>query len=76
MTISLANEIIDEAIIEARVKNGWDEDTTYRFLMQISVYAASAAEDYAPEWSKPRETLRGEPVYEKTGPYRDPHDWL
>jgi len=34
------------------IDENWDDDTTYRFLQQIAMYADGASEQYKPEWAK------------------------
>ena len=51
VTLYFAGQQVDDAQ-DFAIDMDWDDDTTYRFLIQVSVYAEQAAEQYEPEWAR------------------------
>ncbi len=48
LTIHFAGQHVDDAQ-DFAADQDWDDDTTYRFLVQLSLYAGVAADQYRPE---------------------------
>lgn len=51
VTLYFAGKQVDDAQ-DFAIDMDWDDDTTYRFLIQVSVYAEQASKQYEPEWAR------------------------